>query len=69
MRNCPAKALSLCAAFVLLLASIFGLMAFLSNLVPLAATAPILIYIAMTLISERGFSVLIARAGRGWRDP
>ena len=42
---------------VLLLASIFGLMAFLSNLVPLAATAPILVYIAMTLISESAAAV------------
>lgn len=37
---------------VLLLSSIFGLLAFLSNLVPLAATAPILVYIAISLISE-----------------
>jgi len=42
---------------VLLLASTFGLMAFLASLVPLAATAPILIYIAMTLISESAKSV------------
>ncbi|MCP4201656.1 MAG: xanthine/uracil/vitamin C permease [bacterium] len=42
---------------VLLLASTFGLMAFLANLVPLAATAPILIYIAMTLISESAAAV------------
>ena len=37
---------------VLLLASMFGLLAFLSNLIPLAATAPVLVYIAITLISE-----------------
>lgn len=37
---------------VLLFSSIFGLLAFLSNLVPLAATAPILVYIAISLISE-----------------
>jgi len=37
---------------VLLISAIFGLLAFLSNLVPLAATAPILIYIAISLISE-----------------
>lgn len=37
---------------VLLLASTFGLLAFLSNLIPLAATAPVLVYIAITLISE-----------------
>ncbi|MDH3524078.1 MAG: xanthine/uracil/vitamin C permease [Acidobacteriota bacterium] len=42
---------------VLTLASMFGLLAFLANLVPLAATAPILIYIAMTLISESAASV------------
>ncbi len=42
---------------VLLLASTFGLMAFLANLVPLAATAPILVYIAMTLISESAAAV------------
>ncbi len=42
---------------VLLLASVFGLMAFLSNLVPLAATAPILVYIAMTLVSESAAAV------------
>ena len=47
---------------VLLLASTFGLMAFLSNLVPLAATAPILIYIAMTLISESAAAVPRAHA-------
>ena len=33
------------------------MMAFLANLVPLAATAPILVYIAMTLISESAASV------------
>ncbi len=42
---------------VLTLASMFGLLAFLSNLVPLAATAPILVYIAMTLISESAAAV------------
>lgn len=42
---------------VLLLASIFGLLAFLSNLIPLAATAPVLVYIAITLISESAASV------------
>jgi len=42
---------------VLMLASMFGMLAFLSNLVPLAATAPILIYIAMTLISESAAAV------------
>ncbi len=42
---------------VLLLASIFGLLAFLSNLIPLAATAPVLVYIAITLISESAGSV------------
>ncbi len=42
---------------VLTLASMFGLLAFLANLVPLAATAPILIYIAMTLISESAAAV------------
>lgn len=41
---------------VLLLASIFGLLAFLSNLIPLAATAPVLVYIAITLISESAAS-------------
>ncbi len=42
---------------VLTVASMFGLLAFLANLVPLAATAPILIYIAMTLISESAKAV------------
>lgn len=42
---------------VLTLASMFGLLAFLANLVPLAATAPILVYIAMTLISESAAAV------------
>jgi adenine/guanine/hypoxanthine permease len=42
---------------VLTLASTFGLLAFLAGLVPLAATAPILIYIAMTLISESAAAV------------
>ena len=47
---------------VLTLASMFGLLAFLANLVPLAATAPILIYIAMTLISESAAAVPRAHA-------
>jgi AGZA family xanthine/uracil permease-like MFS transporter len=47
---------------VLILASTFGLMAFLANLVPLAVTAPILIYIAMTLISESAAAVPRAHA-------
>ncbi len=42
---------------VLTLASMFGLLAFLASLVPLAATAPILVYIAMTLISESAAAV------------
>lgn len=42
---------------VLAVASFFGLLAFMANLVPLAATAPILVYIAMTLISESAGSV------------
>jgi len=42
---------------VLMLGSMFGLLAFLADLVPLAATAPILVYIAMTLISESAASV------------
>ncbi len=42
---------------VLTLASMFGMLAFLANLVPLAATAPILIYIAMVLISESAAAV------------
>ena len=42
---------------VLTLASMFGLLAFLSNVIPLAATAPILVYIAMTLISESAAAV------------
>ena len=47
---------------VLTLASMFGLLAFLSNVVPLAATAPILVYIAMTLISESAAAVPRAHA-------
>jgi AGZA family xanthine/uracil permease-like MFS transporter len=47
---------------VLTLASMFGLLAFLADLVPLAATAPILIYIAMTLISESAAAVPRAHA-------
>jgi AGZA family xanthine/uracil permease-like MFS transporter len=42
---------------VLTLASMLGLLAFLASLVPLAAAAPILIYIAMTLISESAAAV------------
>jgi len=42
---------------VLLVASVFGLMALLSNLVPMAATAPILVYIAISLISESASAV------------
>lgn len=42
---------------VLTLASMFGLLAFLGGVVPLAATAPILVYIAMTLISESAAAV------------
>jgi AGZA family xanthine/uracil permease-like MFS transporter len=47
---------------VLTLASMFGLLAFLGNFVPLAATAPILVYIAMTLISESAAAVPRAHA-------
>jgi AGZA family xanthine/uracil permease-like MFS transporter len=47
---------------VLTLASMFGMLAFLANLVPLAATAPILIYIAMVLISESAAAVPRAHA-------
>ncbi len=42
---------------VLVVASVFGLLQFLGGLVPLAATAPILVYIAMTLISESAAAV------------
>lgn len=37
---------------VFFLAATFGLMAFLSNLVPLAAAAPILVYVSISLISD-----------------
>ncbi|MCP4748004.1 MAG: xanthine/uracil/vitamin C permease [Desulfobacteraceae bacterium] len=42
----------LAVGIVLFLAASFGLMAFLNNLVPLAATAPILVYVAVIIISE-----------------
>jgi adenine/guanine/hypoxanthine permease len=37
---------------VFFLAATFGLMAFLNNLIPLAAAAPILVYVSISLISE-----------------
>jgi AGZA family xanthine/uracil permease-like MFS transporter len=42
----------LMVGIVFFLAAIFGLMAFLNNLVPLAAAAPILVYVAISLISD-----------------
>lgn len=42
----------LAVGIVFFLAASFGLMAFLNNLVPLAATAPILVYVAVIIISE-----------------
>lgn len=41
---------------VFFLAAMFGLMAFLNNLIPLAAAAPILVYVSITLISESAAS-------------
>ncbi len=41
---------------VFFLAALFGLMAFLNNLIPLAAAAPILVYVSITLISESAAS-------------
>ncbi|MBW1635118.1 MAG: xanthine/uracil/vitamin C permease [Deltaproteobacteria bacterium] len=42
----------LAVGVVFFLAACFGFLAFLSNLVPLAATAPILVYVAVIIISE-----------------
>ncbi len=42
----------LAVGVVFFLAACFGFLAFLSNLVPLAATAPILVYVAIIIISE-----------------
>lgn len=42
----------LAVGIVFFIAAIFGFMAFLNNLVPLAATAPILVYVAVIIISE-----------------
>lgn len=42
---------------VFFLAAVFGLLAFLSNLVPLAAAAPILVYVSIVLLSESAGSV------------
>jgi len=42
----------LAVGVVFFIAACFGFMAFLSNLVPLAATAPILVYVAVIIISE-----------------
>jgi len=42
----------LAVGIVFFIAATFGFMAFLSNLVPLAATAPILVYVAVIIISE-----------------
>ncbi len=44
----------LAVGVVFFLAATFGMMAFLNNLVPLAATAPILVYVAVIIISETG---------------
>ncbi len=42
----------LAVGIVFFVAATFGFMAFLNNLVPLAATAPILVYVAVIIISE-----------------
>jgi adenine/guanine/hypoxanthine permease len=42
----------LAVGIVFFIAATFGFMAFLNNLVPLAATAPILVYVAVIIISE-----------------
>ena len=47
---------------VLLVAAVFGLLALLSSLVPMAATAPILVYIAISMISESAAAVPASHA-------
>ena len=42
---------------VIPLAAFFGLLAFLSNMIPLAAAAPILVFVAISLISNTAASV------------
>ena len=44
-------------AVVIPLAAFFGLLAFLSNLIPIAAAAPILVFVAISLISNTAASV------------